>query len=401
MGGGTLSRLRSERGAGLVLIIGVVAALAIMATSLVALTANVGHNTFSDRMRAKAFNVAESAVDVSMYQLNAQWPKASGTGPDFSTSTWKTTFRNQFSATEFPNPQSGQFVVVDYYDNQPTIDKSVKWDKGQSGNATLPDDRMWVEAQAGVGPKASRIQVLVQRMPYVSNLPRGIALCAGGNLYSNGGGNNPKIYEEVAPPPDVVPGGVTSVHVRGAIEAQSVTQTPPIVKYEGNAAKRPSDVFPPSLVGQLGPPPLGLVGLAAQHGRYFTSAAAAEASPVDPEWAPTGGISGLCVIDSAAGYSIRGDYNSEAQPGILMILGGGDLDYGGGGNYYGVIYVTGTVQKGHGNYIVHGMIVVDSDQDMRGTTDLYYNDNCIANLNNRFSLTVKQVPNTWREIHPQ
>jgi hypothetical protein len=38
---------------------------------------------------------------------------------------------------------------------------------------------------------------------------------------------------------------------------------------------------------------------------------------------------------------------------------------------------------------------------MRGTTDIFYNDNAIANLGNRFSLTVKQVPNTWREIQPQ
>ena len=388
-----MGRLRSQQGAGLILIIGVIAALGIMATSLVALTANVQHNTSTDRSRAKAFNVAEAAVDVGMYDLNSRWPKTSGTGPDFTASAWQTAFRGEFATTEFPNPNSGQFVAVQYYDNQPTIDKTVSWDKGQPTNATLPDNKMYMEAQAGVGPKATRIRVLVERIPYTTNFPRGVALCAGGNLYSNGGGNNPKIYVEVPPPPEVVPGGVTSVHVRGTIEAPSVTQSPPIVKYAGAAAKRPSEVFSPTLVE-------GITQLAKDHGRYFTSAAAAEASPVDPVWSPSGGISGICVIDSAAGYSIRGTYNSEAQPGILMILGGGDLDYGGGGDYYGVIYVTGTVQKGHGKYGVHGMVVVESDEDMRGTTDIFYNDNCIANLANRFSLTVKQVPNTWREIKP-
>ena len=388
-----MRRFQSERGAGLILIIGVIAALGVLATALVVLTANVNHNTYEDRMRAKAFNVTEAAVDVGMYQLNAKWPQTNGTGPDFAATAFTTAFRGQFTTTEFPNPADGQFVVVDYYDNQPTIDKSVKWDKGQPGNTGLPDNKVYLEAQSGVGPKATRIQVLVERIPYTTNFPRGVALCAGGNLYSNGGGNNPKIYVEVPPPADVVPGGITSVHVDGTIEAPSVTQTPPIVKFQGAAAKRPSEVFPPSLVE-------GLTQLAKDHGRYFTSASAADASPVDPVWSPAGGISGLCVIDSAAGYSIRDDYNSEAQPGILMILGGGDLDYGGGGNYYGVMYVTGTVQKGHGSYIVHGMIVVDSDQDMRGTTDIFYNDNCIANLMNRFSFTVKQVPNTWREIDP-
>lgn len=389
-----MGRLRSQNGAGLILIIGVIAALGIMATSLVALTANVQRNTSTDRSRAKAFNVTEAAVDVGMYELNAGWPRTSGTGPDFTASAWRTAFRGQFDTAEFPNPNSGQFVAVQYYDNQATIDKSVTWDKGQPANGSLPDNKMYMEAQAGVGPKAARIRVLVERIPYTANFPRGVALSAGGNLYSNGGGNNPKIYVEVAPPPEVVPGGVTSVHVRGTIEAPSVTQTPPIVKYSGTAAKRPSEVFPPTLVE-------GLTQLAKDHGRYFTSAAAADASPADPDWSPSGGISGLCVIDSAAGYSIRGDYNSEAQPGVLMILGGGDLDYGGGGDYYGVVYVTGTVQKGHGKYAVHGMVVVDNDQDMRGTTDIFYNDNAIANLGNRFSLTVKQVPNTWREIQPQ
>ncbi len=387
--------IRSQRGAGLVLIIGVIAALSVLSTALVVLMANVQHNTYTDRMRAKAFNVAEAAVDVGMYSLNASWPKASGTGPDFTSSTWRTAFRGQFASGEFPNPDAGQFVVVDYYDNQPTIDKAVKWDKGQPGDANLPDNRMYIEAQAGVGPKATRIQALVERIPYTADFPRGIALCAGGNLYSNGGGNNPKIYVEVPPPASVVPGGVTSVHVGGTIEAPSVTQTPPIVKIVGADVRRksPDEVFPPAMVE-------GLTQLAKDHGRYFTSGAQAEASPVDPVWSPAGGISGLCVIDSASGYSIRGTYNSEAQPGILMILGGGDLDYGGGGDYYGVVYVTGTVQKGHGKYGVHGMVVVASDQDMRGTTDVFYNDNCIANLMNRFSLTVKQVPNTWREIRP-
>ena len=388
-----MRRSQSERGAGLILIIGVIAALGVLAAALVVLTVNVEHNTYKDRMRAKAFNVAEAAVDVGMYELNAKWPKTTGAGPNFTATTFTTAFRGEFTAAEFPNPVSGQFVVVDYYDNQATINKAIKWDQGQPGNATLPDNKMYIEAQAGVGLKTMRIQALVERIPYTTNFPRGVALCSGGNLYSTGGGNNPKIYVEVPPPVSVVPGGVTSIHVGGFIDAPSVTQTPPIVSWVGSAAKKPSELFPPSLVE-------GLTQLAKDHGRYFTSGTAAEASPVDPVWSPAGGISGLCVIDSADGYSIRDDHNSVAQPGILMILGGGNLDYGGGGNYYGVMYVSGTVLKGHGSYILHGMMVVDSDQDMRGTTDIYYNDNCIANLMNRFSLTVKQVPNTWREIDP-
>jgi hypothetical protein len=388
-----MGRLRNESGAGLILIIGVVAALAVLATALVILTSNVMHNTAADRMRAKAFNVSEAAVDVAMHDLNAHWPETTGTGPDFAASAWTDDFRGQFDESEFPDPSSGEFVVVEYYDNQEPVDKDITWDQGQPGSPNVPDDKMWVEAQAGVGAKATRIQVLVERVPFTPELPRGVALCAGGDLWSNGGGNNPKIYVEVPPPADVVPGGVTSVHVGGTIDDTSVTQTPPIAQNVGADALSPDEVFSPTLVETL-------VVLAKSKGRYFTSAAEADASPVDPQWSPQGGISGLCVIDDPNGYEIRGDYNSEADPGILLVLGGGTFDYGGGGDYYGVIYVDGEVEKGHGKYAVHGMVVVNTDQDMRGTTDLFYNDNCIVNLFGRFSLTVQQVQNTWREIGP-
>jgi len=393
-----MRRVGNERGAGLIVLMGVIAALAVMATSLVALTSNVQQNTYTDRMRAKAFNVTEAAVDTSMYELNAKWPVTSGTGPAFD-AAWKTAFRSAFGPTEFPNPTVGQFVTVAYYDNQATVDPNIKYDKGQPDNPNLPDNRMWLVTQSGVGPKAARISVLVERQPFNVNMPRGVALCAGGNLYSNGGGNNPKIYVEVAPPLNVG-NGVTSIHVGGVIESSTVAQSG-IVRYAPGEAdplkripKRPDEVFPPALVE-------GLTSLAQQHGRYFTSAAAADASPVNTTWAPQGGISGLCVINDPGGYSIRGDYNTEAQPGIFLLLGGGTFDYGGGGDYYGVIYTDGTIEKGHGKYGVHGMIVVNNDQDMRGTTDLFYNDNAIANLMGRFALVVKQVPGTWREIKPQ
>jgi hypothetical protein len=66
-----------------------------------------------------------------------------------------------------------------------------------------------------------------------------------------------------------------------------------------------------------------------------------------------------------------------------------------------VVYVEGPVMKGHGSYTVHGMAVSNTNYDMRGTTDVNYNDNCIANLLNRWSLNVQLVPNTWRELKPQ
>ena len=52
----------------------------------------------------------------------------------------------------------------------------------------------------------------------------------------------------------------------------------------------------------------------------------------------------------------------------------------------------------HGTGDIHGMVISSSTEDMRGTPHILYNDNCVARLANRFTLTVKLVPNTWREL---
>ena len=115
-------------------------------------------------------------------------------------------------------------------------------------------------------------------------------------------------------------------------------------------------------------------------------------------------MSGLCVINVPAGtfVTLKGDYNSLASPGILVVLSSStsNVDFGGTGDFYGVVYTSGNVDKGHGVYAVHGMLVAAGGDDMRGTVDLYYNDGCIAKLLQRFSMNIKLVPNTWRELKP-
>src|SRR5665648_1187663 len=94
-----------QRGSSLILIIGVIAALAVMATTLVVLVANVQSNTARDRSRAKAFNVAEGGVDAAQNVLVQTWP-TSETGPAVFDEVW---FRDQMfpDMAEFPNPPTG------------------------------------------------------------------------------------------------------------------------------------------------------------------------------------------------------------------------------------------------------------------------------------------------------
>jgi len=376
------SRRERQRGAGLVVIIGVIAALAVSAATLVVFTGNVQHNTLDTRLHTKSFAVCESGLDAAMALLSQKWPVSASAVPTFDANA----FRARFPTSEFPNPPGGKpFISVGWYDNLSPANPAVRWDSNGDG-------KLWLVSQANVGTRSTRVVTLVERTWFTMALPRGIPLWAGGNLLSNGQGNNPKIRVEVPPPA----GTQTTVYVGGYIEESSVTQSG-IAQVTGDGIVPLDEVFPPSLVDAL-------VATAQANGRYFTSLAAAESSPADPVWSPAGGLSGLTVIRPATPTTIKvtgnTQLNSEAQPGVLMILGGSNLDWGGTAQFYGVIYCEGPMDTSHGTGDIHGMVVTNSTESLKGTPNIRYNDNCIARLDQRFPSIVRRVQNTWREVQP-
>ena len=378
-----------QRGAGLILIIGVVAALAISAAALVGLVVNVQHGTADTRTHVKSFTVAEGGLDAGMALLTSKWPKSSGSTATFDA----TTFRGQFRPSEFPSPPSGPFINVTWYDNQATIDKRITWDQGGPTSNTTPDGRLWLVSQANVGSRATRLVSLVEIKWLEMSLPRGMPLWAGGDLLSNGLGNNPKIQIEVPPPA----GTQTTVQVAGTIWEPGVT-VGGISQLTGSNVSPLEDVFPQALVDSL--------RLTAEaNGRYFTSLSMAEASPVDAIWSPTGGLSGLTVIDPPPGSDVKitGNVvlNSEAVPGILLLLGGSELQWGGTERFYGVIYSKGGMDTSAGTADIHGMVITAGTEGMKGTPNILYNDKCIVNLDLSFPSLVRRVQNTWREVPPQ
>ena len=374
---------RRQRGAGLVVIITVVAALAVSAATMVTFAGNVQHNTYDTRMDTKSFAVCEAGLESGMAFLTLDWPVSSGASATFDTDA----FRAQFATDEFPNPVSGPFIAVDWYDDLTPEDPTVRWDS--NGNS-----KMWLVSQAGVGPGATRVLTLVERTWFTMALPRGIPLWAGGDLESRG--DQPKIVVEVEPPE----GTVTTIHVGGDITVLgtgTVTQAG-IAQLTGGDISPLEEVFPQGLVEAL-------VATAQANGRYFTSQEDAENSPVDPVWSPWGGLSGLCVIEPPSPTTIITGggvvLNSEELPGILMVLGGSTLDWRGTAQFYGVIYVEGPADFSRGTADIHGMCIVADDYGLKGTPDIRYNDNCIANLDERFPSATRRVPNTWREVQPQ
>jgi hypothetical protein len=53
-----------------------------------------------------------------------------------------------------------------------------------------------------------------------------------------------------------------------------------------------------------------------------------------------------------------------------------------------------------GNAEIHGMVVAKGWGNLHGTRAVVYNQNVIDNLQRPLTLSVKLVPNTWRELDP-
>lgn len=396
----------NQRGATLLMVIGVIAALAVMAATLVLVIGNMQWNTADTRTRTAASGVGEAAMDGMMYQLALNWPKTSAIQPTLDA----TTIGSQFPASNFARPKSGAFVSAIYYDNSDTngngtVDRNdAHWDANS-------DDLMYVEAQGKVGDRATRYLALVERTFVDTSFPRGIALYDGGNMDANGGGNNPKvhIYNQGGLP------GV-SAYVNGTVPtgARDVFQNSISTYIAGDGQDVPSlDTlgFSSTLIQQV-------VAMAVGMGRYYDTTKGAT-MPTD--------LSGICVIRVADGTTVNlgGGINmsqgphavpaSTDEPGILMILGPEPtsstpagtntgahikIDMANNDRFYGVFYTDGQLDFAHGTPAFYGMAIFKSYVDMRGTADVYYDDSAITKLWDRWTLTVKLCPNTWREIHP-
>jgi hypothetical protein len=392
----TRSRYRKQDGATLLIVIGIIAALAVMTTTLVMVVANMQANTADTRIRNKSSGVGEAAVDGMMYQLALHWPDTAAppTPPALDT----TQIESQFSDTsEFPRPASGSFVAAAYYDNTDTngdgnVDRNdASWDAND-------DDLMYVEGQGNVGKRSARFQALVKRTYVNTTFPKGIAVYDGGNMASNGGGNNPKIsvyYDD---------GGGVSSYVNGTVTAEDVFASQQMdvnIAANGDAVPPIDTLIPNSLIQQV-------IAMAKGMGRYYDTT---QGDPMPTDF------SGVCVLrvpdgttvslGNNGGINMAGGSNvvptAGDRPGILIILGGPliKIDIGGNQNFYGVFYTDGQLVEAHGNPCFYGMVVCKSYMDMRGTADIKYDATAITKLADRWTLSVVLVPNTWREIHPQ
>jgi hypothetical protein len=417
-----MKRMRNQEGSTLIMIIGLVVALAIMAATLVALLGNVQANTSRDRARAKAFNVAEAGFDSTLYQLSVRWPKSALVDPFYpGYAAWSAAFRSQFSTSEFPDPATGSFVNVKVYDNSDTNFDGVigyknpakGWDAAWDANG---DNYVYIEAQAGVGPKAARIKALVMQSTLSVQVPEGVALYANLDLWMHGGGTS--IGVSVPPP-----GGVTSVYVGDTLHTSGqqdftnditpLTQAEWQVKYPDKPWPGLDQFITPDILNSL-------IDTAKTTGRYFTPAIATaagyakiesmvEARTTDPvtgqPWTGLVVIDGrdeaspLNIVISANGV-INGDgMGTNPPPGIIILLNG-NLDFHGTPTMYDLVYVKGGYTD-IGGATIQGMVFCDGGANIGGSEQVMYNDYVRLNLNKAVTLSVKTVPNTWLELQPR
>jgi Tfp pilus assembly protein PilX len=158
-----MSRRDPQSGATLIMVIGVVATLAILASVLVMVTVNVQGATGDDRTRTKAFDAAEAALDQSMYRIGMAWPSSAGSFT-WDSSAFRTSYLTTGQTAEYPN-----------------LETTVTLSAGPSA------DTYWVTAQARVGSKKARIRTQIAKQTIgVQTLAPGVAVYSGGSVTMTG-----------------------------------------------------------------------------------------------------------------------------------------------------------------------------------------------------------------------
>jgi len=184
-----MDRFSDQRGSTLILVIGVIATLATLASTLVLVTTNAMQGTAKDRERAQAFNLAEGALDKAMNVLAADWPSSQSILPQVDPAQFWSEFATPSAiADQFAAPAAGgDRVSVDFYDNTTAKDY---WDRNG-------DSLMWVEAQGNVGKVHARVRAQVYLSPADLGLVPGQAVYTAGSAQLGAGAS---VTAEVLPP---------------------------------------------------------------------------------------------------------------------------------------------------------------------------------------------------------
>ena len=245
---------------------------------------------------------------------------------------------------------------------------------------------MWIVSRGATGSRAAKVQTLVKKVIFDMRVREGVALYTDGLLTTKGTGNQPVVGLDP-------PAAAASVYARGGWSINGNTDMEGGIQLNPDATTTLNDVFPDAVLGSL----IEAADADGVDKVYHTQAdIPASAWSTQPRIIviEQGGVDAKDMPDTD-GSSVW----SEDDPGVLIVLSGDMNQTGQKKTIYGVVYLMDGVLL-RGNAEIHGMCIAKGSADLRGTRAINYNANVIANLNRPVVLSVKQVGNTWRELHP-
>ena len=380
-----------ERGATLILILGVIAALAILVAALVMLSSNVVRNSRAQSAEVKAFNVAEAGLDTGQATLFDKWP-----GPGETTPTVDpVAFENQFPKPQFPAAMYGRdFIDVQFYDDDGGSGINTAVNVDQNGNGI-----MWIESSGATGSGAAMVMAKVERVEYDLRVRDNVALYSEGNVEVKGTGHQPVVgLDPPATAAQVLAGGSIDMNGQADVEPGVTTKPSTLNPTPPDPRITLQDVFPSEIL-------LGIISA----GKSFANMNAYKAwKSSHPGVEPFATYPRIIIIEN-------GDVDakdmpetdglptvwSEEDPGILVVLNGNFNATGQKKTIYGIVHVANGLVLG-GNAEIHGMVVAKASGWVHGTRAVVYNPTVMAKLGLQgpLTLTVRRVPNTWRELQP-
>lgn len=160
-----MHRYTSQRGAALIMMMGIMATLAILAATMVFVISNQQKATANERSRTQSVYAAEAAIDSGVQLAKVASPMPTASPPSGSEWLTPSVLAAAFTS-EFPGAQQ---VTYDYYDNLSTVVKATKWDSNR-------DKLMWVEATVKYADKTTKERVLISQsiQPFAAALPKAV-----------------------------------------------------------------------------------------------------------------------------------------------------------------------------------------------------------------------------------
>jgi hypothetical protein len=347
----------------------------------------------TERKDVKSFNVAEAGVDSAIVALRATWPNRSGqtvtVDPD--------TFRGYYDEKEFPDPSGErQFIHAITYDDTPDNPTSVV--ANRVAYDSNDNNIMWIDSEAIVDNARHRILVQVERLAMPLDIPD-IALLA-----DKAGGNGQGLSVSVDPNyTGSIPVDPTTGDVGAAVR---YTGYQPDLKKDVNLGANIRKVTEPecSFYDVLPEWKFDLLKQMAQPDGYFDDADHATGDLVDFLCDPTRAPGSIVYFETTANGVIQIAGNnamgSPEEP-LLLVVDARNatdpvIDWRGTSDFHGVLIVIGNVLL-RGNNGVTGCVFSSGLVENKGGPGVFYNGDYIRWINQKHTLSVAIVPNTWEE----